>query len=229
LNLIQVQGYTATEAGAAFFPLILLLFLLSRWAGGLVKRYGARLPLIIGSAITAVGYALFFPAKIGGSYWTTFFPPIFVLGLGMAVCVAPLTTLVMNSIAQSHVGAASGVNNAISRIAGLLAIAILGLVMITLFNQQLAEKLKASSIPSHIQQEILAQRSQLADIKTEDQNAHRLVQEAFIVGYKAIVWVAVIMSLASALSAALLIDDEASEIKMPSSHTSNIGYRFHDD
>src|SRR5262249_45942969 len=151
LNLIQVQGYTPTEAGAAILPLILLIFLLSRWAGGLVKQFGPKLPLIVGPAIAALGFALFLRSGVSESYWISFFPAIVILGLGMAVSVAPLTTVVMNSAATEHVGAASGINNAISRIAGLLAIAILGLIMIMVFNQQLVKNI--SVLPITTQQE----------------------------------------------------------------------------
>src|SRR5262249_38488658 len=145
LNLIQVQGYSPTAAGAALLPFILIMSLLSRWSGGLVARYGPRIPLIVGPLITAVGYSLFLLPGIGGSYWTNFFPPVVVLGLGMAITVAPLTTTVMSSLAQDRAGIASGVNNAVARTASLVAIAVLGVVMIQVFTTNLNRKLTGAN------------------------------------------------------------------------------------
>jgi EmrB/QacA subfamily drug resistance transporter len=129
--LIRAHGYSAAAAGATLVPFILVMFLLSGWAGHLVDRVGPRLPLVVGPAIAAVGFALLaVPGEHARSYWTAFFPAVLVLGIGMAVTVAPLTTTVMNAVGPERAGIASGINNAVARAAGLLAIAVFGVVVV---------------------------------------------------------------------------------------------------
>src|SRR5207237_8644753 len=106
LLLIQVKHYTATAAGAAFLPFPIIMFVLSRWSGGLVARTGPRLPLTVGPAIAAVGLGLFARVGVSDSYWTSLFPAVVLLGLGMAITVAPLTTTVMTAVPSDHAGVA---------------------------------------------------------------------------------------------------------------------------
>ncbi|HXU34930.1 MAG TPA: MFS transporter [Blastocatellia bacterium] len=216
LNLIQVHGYSATAAGAAWLPFILIMFFLSRWSGGLVSRYGAKLPLVAGPIIAALGYGLFMIPNADGSYWTTFFPGVVVLGLGMATSVAPLTTTVMNSVAQRHAGVASGVNNAVSRTAGLLGVAILGIVILHAYNRELDRRLEKLALAPEIRALVDGQRARLAgaelpesvDNETRGQ-AKSAIDESFVFGFRVVMMTAVGLALASALSALVMIEGKA--------------------
>src|SRR5713101_1415414 len=212
LNLIQVQHYSATAAGAALLPFILIIFLLSRWSGGLVERYGPKIPLVAGPLIAALGFALFMLPGVGGSYWQKFFPAIVILGIGMAVSVAPLTTTVMNSVTQNRVGIASGVNNAVARGAGLLAIAVLGIVMLHAFNHALDQRLSAWKLPPSALQSLQAQRSKLAAASLPeelDALTHQVIiratDESFVRAFRWIMGIGAILAAASAIIAWLLI------------------------
>jgi EmrB/QacA subfamily drug resistance transporter len=212
LNLIQVQGYTATAAGAATLPFILIMFLLSRWSGGLVKRYGSRLPLIIGPVIASAGFVLFLRPGVAGSYWKTFFPAVVALGVGMAISVAPLTTTVMNSVKQSRAGIASGVNNAVSRTAGLLSVAILGLIMFHSFNACFDRRLDQMKVPTEVRQALNEQRTRLAameipsDTNEETRAAiKQAVNECFVFGFRRVMLLGAVLALISSLFAWFVI------------------------
>jgi len=212
LNLIQVQHYSATAAGAALLPFILIISFLSRWSGGLIVSYGAKLPLIIGPLIAALGFAFFILPTVGGSYWTNFFPPVVVLGLGMAISVAPLTTTVMNSIGSNRAGIASGVNNAVSRTAGLLAIAVLGIVMLHVFTDRLNQRVAEMKLPASVSQSLQSQRTKLAAIAIpEDQDPatreqiRRVIDESFVSGFRTIMAIGAALAVASAITALTLI------------------------
>ena len=169
-----------------------------------MARYGARLPLTIGSLVAAAGFALFLRPGIGGSYWTTFFPAVVVLGLGMAIVVAPLTTAVMESVASTEAGVASGVNNALSRIAGLLAVAVFGLVLSAGFNRTLSRSLAQMQLSPSVRKSAEIQRSKLAGAQISEPALRRAFDDAFVSGYRDVIWISVGMALLSALSTQMI-------------------------
>lgn len=211
-NLIQVQGYSSTEAGAALLPMILILSGLSRWAGGLIDHFGARLPLVVGPLAAAAGFALFALPGVGGSYWVTVFPATVVLGLGMAITVAPLTTAVMSAVDERHSGLASGINNAVSRAAGVLAIAVFGILMAVTFDRQLDDRTQDIPLDGGGRAEIQANRDQLAAMSppagldgAAATSFTDSVDRSFVAGYRLIMLVGAALAVASGVAAALLI------------------------
>ncbi len=212
LNLIQVQHYSATAAGAAALPFILLMFLLSRWSGGLVARYGPKLPLIVGPVIAAIGFLLCAFPSTGGSYWRTFFPAFLVLGLGMAVSVAPLTTIVMSAVDENRAGTASGINNAVARVAGLLSIATLGIVMVSAFSSHLNKSLRSLGLPEGITRDLQSSEIKLAAVTVpvgvDSYTAAKITTEidrSFVYGFRVVMLICAALSIVSALCARLLI------------------------
>lgn len=218
LNLIQVQGYGATAAGAALLPFIAIMFLMSRWSGSLVDRFGSRLPLVVGPVIASAGFAMLALPSIGGSYWATFFPATCVLGLGMSITVAPLTTTVMNAVGKELAGTASGVNNAVSRAAALLAIALFGFVLVVVFNATLDGWLGDLQAPEALVSAIVAQREKLAGMAIPagypDTTAAALrhaVSMSFVAGFRGVMLISSALALLSALSAWLFIEGRQQE------------------
>jgi EmrB/QacA subfamily drug resistance transporter len=127
--LIKAAGYSATGAGAALLPLPLILTLTSPAAGALAGRIGTRLPLSIGPLVVAGGFLIALRIDSSASYWTQVLPMIVIIAVGMSAAVAPLTTAVLSSVDQAHVGSASGLNSAVARTGGLVATALLGSVL----------------------------------------------------------------------------------------------------
>jgi|ERR1700722_14885892 len=215
LTLMQVYRYSATAAGAASLPVILLLFSLSRWSGGLVSRYGGDIPLIVGPLVSAAGFVLFALLTGSGSYWRTFFPATLILGLGMAITVAPLTTVVMESADQNDAGSASGINNAISRLAGVLAIAVFGILMVNTFSSRLDRTLASLSLPVQVVQEIQAEKTQLAAMelpKNLQANAvlllRKAISDSFLAGFRQVLFCCAGLAVASSIFAWRLLSRE---------------------
>lgn len=213
-NLVQVHGYSATGASAAILPFALIMFAGSRWAGGLIGRFGARLPLIAGPVIVGVAFLLFAIPGDTGSYWTTFFPCVVVLAIGMVVTVAPLTTTVMNAVDDRHSGLASGVNNAVSRAGGVLAIAVFSIVMLGTFTASLETDLDGLPLSEAVRGEIASDADQLAVLSApsavdEDERGEfrRIVDNAFVDGFRAVIVGGAIIAFLSAGMAAMLIKD----------------------
>jgi EmrB/QacA subfamily drug resistance transporter len=158
-GLIRLGGYSATQAGAAFLPFALIMGFGASFAGALSDRFGPRLSLTLGPIIAAVGLILLAGADFAGSYWTSVFPAICTLAVGMTITVPPLTSTVMASVGEARAGVASGVNNAIARVAGLLAVAALGAVLFASFSHHLADV-----APAHANEALNAVLAGQADV-----------------------------------------------------------------
>jgi EmrB/QacA subfamily drug resistance transporter len=212
-DLVQVEGYSPAEAGGALLPMIILISVMSPFAGAVVKRFGSRVPLVVGPLGAAGGFALLAIATAGGRYWTTVFPGIAVLGVGMGITVAPLTTAVMGSVDSRHAGVASGVNNAVSRAAGLLAVAALGIVLTTRFDSMLDRALDAMAAPTNVRAVLAVERAKLAGadlgaIELPMRDAvHDAVLGAYASGFRAMMLVCAGLAVAGAVFSALFVED----------------------
>lgn len=198
-------------------PFIVITFLMSRWAGGLVTRYGAKLPLIIGPSIAAVGFVLFAVPGTEGSYWTTFFPAVVVQGLGMSLVIAPLTTTALNAVEGSHSGLASGVNNAVSRTAGLLSIAVLGIFVFASFSSGLDSRTESVDLTQEQRAALESEKVDLGGAEAPEgvdagtaASIERAVDESFVGAFRLSMYIAAGLAVASALAAAVLIEGKGS-------------------
>ena len=211
-NLIQVQDYTPAQAGAAWLPFILLIAALSRWVGTLVPVVGARVLLVAGPLVTAAGFLLAAVPSVSGSYWTTFFPAFVVMGLGMAVAVAPLVTVVMGSVESRRAGIASGINNAVSRAAGLLGLAVMGVLVLTVSNRELDRRLASTQVRPAVVEQLVQEGVGLAAATlpsaATQQEARELsaaIDASFVAGFRSAMVTAAGLAAASAVVAAVTI------------------------
>jgi len=217
--LIRVHGYTATTTGAAYLPFALILAGLSRWAGGLIDRFGARLPLVTGPVITAMGFLLCALPGAGGSYWTTFFPAMVVVGTGMAVTVAPLTSTVMAAVDEGQVGVASGVNNSVARVAALLAVAIVGVIALAVFARVLSSRVDALDLPPAVRSVMVAQSGSLGDVSipagaspAQVRALEEAVASALVASLRSVAVLAALLAIGGGLLAAATIEPAPSRL-----------------
>jgi EmrB/QacA subfamily drug resistance transporter len=213
MNLIAVQRYSATEAGAALLPVSVIMFTLSRWSGSLVARVGSRLPLTVGPLLSCIGLVLYARPGIGGSYLTTFFPAAVVLAFGLVVTVAPLTTTVMGAVEAGHSGVASGVNNAVSRVAGLLAIAVFGVVLSRTFDARVRPRLHALALAPEAVAAIDRELPRLAGAdlgrvpaldSSQRAAARKAIDESFVSAFRRVMICAAVLALLAAGAGAML-------------------------
>lgn len=210
--LIDVQHYTPTAAGAAGLPFVVLVFLLSRWSGGLIGRFGAQIPLVIGAALAGIAFILYALPDIGGSYWTTYFPAVVVLGLGGAFFIAPLTTTVFDSSDPSQSGIASAINNAISRAAGLIAVAVFGIILAAVFDRGFDARIASRQIAPETVKLLGTERERLTagtvppDIPAADRAAVGVaLQSGYLAGFRAVMFASAGISFSAALISLVLL------------------------
>ncbi|GHA68507.1 MFS transporter [Pontibacter akesuensis] len=222
LNLVQVQQYSQLQAGLATLPFALLLMLCSRRVGKLAGTYGPRWFLIVGPALVAVGFVLLGQVEQAAgfaNYWHTYLPGVLVFGAGMALTVAPLTTAVMGAVEDALAGTASGVNNAVSRTAGVLSIAVVGAMAVATFGQELQASMASINLGAPATQEILAQADQLggATVPEQVQGAQRVqVQQvldaAFLEAYTLVMHICAALALLAAVAAFFLVSPQERQL-----------------
>ena len=172
--------------------------------------------MTVGPIVSAIGFALFARPGIGGSYWTTFFPAVVVLGLGMSIVVAPLTTTAMSAVDEQHAGVASGVNNAVRGVAGLIAIAVFGILLVRAFDARVSPALDQMQLTaagrSAVDRELpklagadLARPDVVATVEPDRRAAIRgAVDDSFVSAFRHVMLTQSAVALAAAVLGALI-------------------------
>ena len=206
-NLIQVQGYSAVQAGAAFLPFTLILGFGSTLAGGMIGRVDPRTILTLGPVVAGVGFVALAMPGANASFVAGFLPGILLIGVGMTLSVAPLTTVVMSSVPDDETGVASGVNNTVARIAGVLAVAVLTAAAVWQFSGAFETRLRDSDVPPELVERLTSNAAELAELKAPEgtrEETTAIVSDAVAVAYVETFRVLVIIcGLLAALSGAI--------------------------
>jgi EmrB/QacA subfamily drug resistance transporter len=208
--LIQVHGYPATLAGTTLLPFTIIMAALSRWAGGLIDKFGARLPLIISPAIAALGIGALGLTVANGSYWE-FLVSIAILGFGMVVTVAPLTATVIGAVPAHQIGVASGISDAVASVANLLAVALLGAVALSTLDHELTRNLQNPALSEAVKHAIQAAHGQLviepalADLQGADRaNAELILKASLAESIRWVMLIAAALALSGAAASTLI-------------------------
>ncbi|HWT99341.1 MAG TPA: MFS transporter, partial [Terriglobales bacterium] len=208
-RLQQIQGFKPLEAGMALLPFVIIVSILSRWAGGLSDRFGPRFPLMIGACFAGAGFLLLTLAGPQTSYIIGFMPALMTIGVGMGICVAPVTVAALSAAGEDNVGLASAINNMAARAGGLIAIAVFGLLLADRFDSALTSALAPLNLPDAALQALAAQRAKLAGADVPADLAPDLqlavtaaIKLAFVNGYRWIMASAAAMAFVSSVIAA---------------------------
>ena len=216
--MMQVHGYSAFVAGSVFLPFVAMALLIGRFSGRINARFGAKVPLIVASLALAAGLLLFaLPGADHGSYWTAFFPAMVVQGFGMALAITPMTTVALGSVEDEHSGMASGVNNAVTRVAGLLAVAVLGAFIYGTFSASLDSRMDRMDMPGEVRNAMETAKADLGAAEAPEgvgagteQRIERAIDESFVAGFRTVMLASAGLALASAVVAALMVGDPRS-------------------
>ncbi|MBB6461765.1 MFS transporter [Flammeovirga kamogawensis] len=209
LNLIDIQGYSEVKTGLAMLPIIICIATISPLMGKYVDKNGYRKPLIAGPIIISIGYYLFSLCGITNGeqeYWTTFFLPFLILGIGMGITVAPLTTSVMGSVSEENIGVGSGINNVIARAANVLAVALMGALALYLFTNSVTEAVNMLELTKNVKHEILLEAVNFTGAKVpsdilidQKETIEQVYKDAFVTAFNQVVYIAVTLTLLSSV------------------------------
>ncbi len=223
LNLIQVQGYSATFTGLSIIPLILVATLGSTLVGPLLDRRGPRVPMAIGLFIVAIGFFAFARVGVTGGeseYLSTFFLPVVLFGFGFGLSFAPLTMAAMASAPDNNAGIASGVNHTVSRVGQVLVVGVLGGLAITWFGQLLMNDSYIRSLPAEAQTHLAADAGDLVQTSipdwlspAEQEQVYQAIRLSFTSTFSILMVIGAIACLLCAVAAFFTIDDRELKLK----------------